>query len=186
MMATMSYSTTGDAARSIGVSSATLTRWAAAGTVTPAETTAGGHYRWDLASLRAQVRRHRDPGEHDVTAQEIARVVHAAHRELQIVQGDPVPSPPWDEAPDYQAREATAGVADVLRDPDLTAEQSHQRWADRMRADGWTYGEVKDPDRKTHPALVPFGELPAGQQQKDRLFVAIVAALAPREDGGPA
>lgn len=55
-----------------------------------------------------------------------------------------------------------------------------------MRADGWTYGEVKDAERKTHPTLVPFGDLPAGQQQKDRLFVAIVAALAPREDGGPA
>jgi DNA-binding transcriptional MerR regulator len=186
MMATMNrLITTGDAARALGISSATLTRWAAAGTVTPAERTAGGHYRWDMASLRAQLRR-RELGETDVTAEDIARVVHAAQRELQIIQGDPVPSPPWDEAPDYQAREAVAGVADVLRDPDLTAEQSHQRWADRMRADGWTYGEVKDAERKTHPTLVPFGDLPAGQQQKDRLFVAIVAALAPREDGGPA
>ncbi len=185
-MATMNrLITTGDAARGLGISTATLTRWAAAGTVTPAERTAGGHYRWDMASLRAQLRR-RELGETDVTAEDIARVTHAAQRELQIVQGDPVPSPPWDEAPDYQAREAVAGVADVLRDPDLTAEQSHQRWADRMRADGWTYDEVKDPDRKTHPALLPFRDLPAGQQQKDRLFVAIVAALAPREDGGHA
>ncbi len=173
------FITTGDAARALGISSATLTRWAAAGTVTPAERTAGGHFRWDMTSLRAQLRR-RNLGESDVTAEDIARVVHAANRELQIIQGDPVPSPPWDEAPDYQAREAIAGVQEVMRNPGLTAEQSHELWMTRMRADGWAYGEVKDPERKTHPTLLPFTELPTEQQLKDRLFIAIVRALAPR------
>ncbi len=173
------FITTGEAARAIGISSATLTRWAAADLVTPAERTAGGHYRWHLASLRAQLRR-RNLGERDVTAEDIARVVHAANRELQIIQGDPAPSPPWDEAPDYQVREATAGVKEVIRDPDLTAEQSHELWCDRMRADRWTYGTTKDFERKTHPTLLPFGELPTEQQLKDRLFIAIVRALAPQ------
>lgn len=170
------YITTGDAARSLGISSATLTRWAAAGIVTPAERTAGGHFRWDMTSLRAQLRRH-DLGSHDVTAEDIARVVHAANRELQIVQGDPVPSPPWDEAPDYQVKQAISGVQEVIRDTELTPERHHQLWVDRMRADGWTYGETKDFDRKTHPTMVPFGELPTEQQLKDRLFIAIVRAL---------
>ena len=184
----MAHITTGDAARALGISTATLTRWAAAGTVTPAETTAGGHYRWDLASLRAQVRRHRDPGagSRDVTAEDIARVVHAAHRELQIVQGDPAPSPPWDQAPGYQVREATAGVRDVLASPDLTAERSHELWAARMAADGWTYGQVKDEAAKTHPALLPFAELPAEKQLQDRLFIAVIRALAPDPATGPA
>src|SRR5271157_5190917 len=97
------YITTGDAARALGISTATLTRWVAKGIVTPAEQTAGGHFRWDMTSLRAQLRRH-NLGERDVTAEDIARVVHAANRELQIIQGDPAPSPPWEEAPDYQAR----------------------------------------------------------------------------------
>lgn len=172
------YITTGDAARALGISSATLTRWTAAGIVTPAERTAGGHFRWDMTSLRAQLRR-RNFGDGDVTAEDIARVVHAANRELQIVQGDPVPSPPWDEAPDYQAKQATAGVQEVIHNPELTAEQSHELWCDRMRADGWTYGPVKDFERKTHPTLLPFAELPTEQQLKDRLFIAIVRALAP-------
>lgn len=174
------YITTGDAARDLGISSATLTRWAAAGTVTPAERTAGGHFRWDMTSLRAQLRRH-TLGGHDVTAEDIARVVHAANRELQIVQGDPVPSPPWDDAPDYQVRQATAGVQEVIRNHTLTAEQSHELWVDRMREDGWTPGEAKDPARKTHPTLLPWDELPTEQQLKDRLFIAIVRALAPAE-----
>jgi DNA-binding transcriptional MerR regulator len=174
------YTTTGDAAKALGISSATLTRWVGKGIATPAETTAGGHYRWDMASLRAQVARHRLGG-HDVTAEDIARVVHAANRELQIVQGDPVPSLPWDEALDYQVREATAGVREVIRNPGLTAEQSHEMWMARMRADGWVYGEVKDPVRKTHPTMLQFSELPEGQQLKDRLFIAIVRALAPQQ-----
>jgi DNA-binding transcriptional MerR regulator len=172
------YITTGEAARGLGISPATLTRWVAAGIVAPAERTAGGHFRWDMTSLRAQLRR-RSLGTHDVTAEDIARVVHAANRELQIVQGDPVPSPPWDDAPDYQVREAVAGVQAVIADPELTAEQSHQMWLDRMRADGWSYGEIKNPQRKTHPTFLPWDQLPPGQQLKDRLFIAIVRALAP-------
>lgn len=167
---------TGVAASAVSVSTATLTRWAARGDVTPAQVTVGGHYRWNLASLRAQVRKLRT-GEHDIQAEEIARVIHAANRELQIVQGDPVPSPPWDEAPDYQAQQAVAGVQAVINDPDLTAERHHQMWVERMQAAGWTYGQVKDEHSRTHPTLLPWGALPAEQQLKDRLFIAIVRAL---------
>jgi DNA-binding transcriptional MerR regulator len=172
------YVPTGVAAREIGVSTATLTRWVAAGDVTPAQRTVGNHYRWDLTSLRAQVRRLHTGG-HDVTAEDIARVVHAAQRELQIIQGDPVPSPPWDDAPDYQVRQAIAGVQEVLRNPQLTAEESQKLWQDRMRADGWTYSQEKNHARKTHPNLVPWDALPAEQKLKDQLFVAIIRALAP-------
>lgn len=172
--------TSGEAARALSISTATLTRWVAKGIVTPADTTAGNHYRWNLASLRVQVEKHRLGG-HDVTAEDIARVVHAANRELQITQGDPVPSPPWDEAPDYQAREATAGVREVLRNRELTAEQSHEMWMMRMRADGWVYGPAKNWEQKKHPTLLPFDQLPTEQQLKDRLFIAIVRALTPDE-----
>lgn len=175
------YVTTGVAARAIGVSTATLTRWVASGLVTPAEVTAGGHYRWDVSALRAQLRRRSLPsGERTqsrIAIEDIARVVHAANRELQIIQGDPNPSPSWDEAPDYQVREAISGVGEALRG--ITPEQSHELWCDRMRADGWQYGETKDSAMKTHPCLVPFADLPVNQQQKDILFIAIVRALAP-------
>lgn len=51
-----SYVTTGAAAKAVGVSSTTLQRWAHAGFVQPAVRTAGGHFRWDLDSLRTQLR----------------------------------------------------------------------------------------------------------------------------------
>jgi excisionase family DNA binding protein len=49
------YLTTGQAARLIGVHPTTLTRWTEAGKVTPALTTAGGHFRWDLDDLKRQL-----------------------------------------------------------------------------------------------------------------------------------
>jgi DNA-binding transcriptional MerR regulator len=172
------YITTGVAASELGISTATLTRWAAAGTVTPAQRTAGGHYRWNLANLRTQVEQLHKPPADRIVAEDIARVIHAANRELQIVQGDPEPSPPWDNAPDYQVQQNTASVIEALADPDRTAEQNHQGWYERMIADGWTYGEVKNPEAKTHPDLLPFDQLPQHEQQKDRLFIAIVRALS--------
>ena len=163
----------------LGISTATLTRWAAAQLVTPAERTAGGHYRWDLPVLREQVRRLGRPASEQTAAEDIARVIHAANRELQIIQGDPRPSPPWDEAPEYQVRESVASVVEALADPERTPEQNHQGWYERLIADGWRHGPVKDEAAKTHPDLVPFDQLPEHEKQKDRLFMAIARALAP-------
>jgi RyR domain len=180
------YVTTGAAARELGISTATLTRWVARGLVTPAETTAFGHYRWNLDDLRAQVEQARVTARREpqrTLAENIASVIHDANRRLQIVQGDPRPSPLWDDAPEYQVRESVASVELVLADPGRTAEQNHQGWMDRLMADGWTHGEVKDEAAKTHPLLLPWDQLPAEQQQKDLLFIAIVRALS---GGGPA
>lgn len=174
------YVTTGAAARELGISTATLTRWVARHLVTPAETTAGGHYRWDLDDLRAQIAHARVTARRrpeQTLAEDIASVIHDANRRLQIVQGDPRPSPLWDDAPDYQARESVASVEEALADPDRTPEQNHQGWYERLTADGWRYGEVKDEAAKTHPLLVPWAELPAEAKAKDRLFVAVVRAL---------
>lgn len=43
--------------------------------------------------------------------------------------------------------------------------------------DGWVYGDVKDPELKTHPCLVPYNELPVEQKTKDTLFINIVHAV---------
>lgn len=49
---------TGDAARALGIDRTTLARWATAGIVSPASRTAGGHLRWNLATLREQLAEH--------------------------------------------------------------------------------------------------------------------------------
>lgn len=176
------FITTGQAAREIGVSAATLTRWVQAGKVRPAETTAGGHHRWVLSDLRAQVRAIRglpaEPAdERRRLAEDIASVIHDCLRRYQIVLGDPVPSPLWDDAPQRQIDGAVESVLRLLDAPGRTAEENHQGWLDDLTAAGWTRGDVKSEEAKTHPLLVPFHELPLEEKRKDYAFVAIVRAL---------
>lgn len=109
-----------------------------------------------------------------LTVEDIARVVHEANSALQAVIGEPV-NPRWDDAPDYQRWSSIEGVRDALTG--LSADEHHEAWAHALQREGWTWGPVKDPQAKTHPLLVPFEDLPPLQQAKDRLFLAIVAAL---------
>jgi excisionase family DNA binding protein len=176
--------TTGQAARELGVSAATLTRWAASGKAVPAQRTAGGHYRWKLADLRRQVRGiPEDP--RLVLAENIAAVIHDANRRLQVIEGDEVPSPLWDDAPQRQIDGAVASVLLALDEPGRTPEENHQGWMDRLAADGWAYGPVKSEQDRTHPLLLSWEQLPEEARRKDRLFIAIVRALAPRGDRPP-
>lgn len=120
---------------------------------------------------------------HDVltaqyTAEEIAlaEVVHEAACALQDVQGDECPAPPWACAPGYMKATCLDGVRRAMAGE--TPEQHHEAWCERLRADGWTWGPVKNPVAKTHPCLRPWRELPRHQQVKDMVFLAVVKAMA--------
>jgi hypothetical protein len=115
-----------------------------------------------------------------LTARDIARVCHEANRALQTIQADagiPV-ADTWDDFHDQQV--VIDGVVAVL-DGSGSPQMLHEKWCEAKRADGWRYGEVKDVDRKTHPCLVDYSQLPPEQQLKDRLFISIVLALAPKK-----
>jgi hypothetical protein len=113
-------------------------------------------------------------------AKKIAVVCHEANRALQTVDPDPTiaVSPPWDLEKAETRESAIQGVQAHLDDPTLTPEQSHQIWCEFKEDHGWKLGPVKDNDKKEHPLLVPYSELPAKQQIKDALFSAIVRTLA--------
>lgn len=48
------------------------------------------------------------------------------------------------------------------------AENVHDVWAAGRIKEGWTYGEVKDAQKKTTPQLVPYDELPESEKEFDR------------------
>lgn len=50
---------------------------------------------------------------------------------------------------------------------DLLRLYEHRRWNTYMRGEGYVWGETKDHIAKTHPLLVPFGELPESEKKKD-------------------
>ena len=48
------------------------------------------------------------------------------------------------------------------------AENVHEVWAQGRMAEGWTYGEIQDSEKKTTPCMVPYGELPESEKEYDR------------------
>ena len=83
----------------------------------------------------------------------------------------------WTDAPDWQRQSAFKGVLYHYQNPWSTPADSHNSWLEEKLNTGWSYGEVKDPDKKTHPCIVPFEELPLAQQTKDIIFHATVKGL---------
>ncbi len=106
------------------------------------------------------------------TIENIARVCHEANRAYCHTLGD-VSQTAWDAAPDWQRESARMGV-DLHLMGNFGAEASHLSWMKQKLDDGWKYGAVKDPEKKEHPCLVAFDDLPVDQQMKDHLFRAIV------------
>lgn len=113
----------------------------------------------------------------DNPVEAIASVCHEINRAYCAAYGD-VSQPSWDEAPAWQKDSAMNGVQMHLNNPDATPEDSHASWYAQKEAEGWVYGEVKDPEAKTHHCMVPYLELPVEQRAKDYLFRATVHAVA--------
>lgn len=110
------------------------------------------------------------------TFEDIARVCHEANRAYCITIGD-FSQPAWDDAPDWQKESLRNGVAFHCINPNAGPSDNHDNWVTEKLVAGWTYGPVKDPELKQHPCLVPYSELPAEQQMKDAIFLAIVHAM---------
>lgn len=44
----------------------------------------------------------------------------------------------------------------------------HEVWAETRVSQGWTYGEQRNDELKTHPCLIPYEELPEEEKEYDR------------------
>lgn len=106
----------------------------------------------------------------------IAAAAHEVNRQYCAALGD-TSQPAWEDAPDWQKNSAALGVQLHLSG-EYGPEASHENWMRQKLAEGWTYGPVKDADKKEHPCLVSFHLLPVEQKAKDFLFRGVVHALS--------
>jgi hypothetical protein len=108
----------------------------------------------------------------------IARLCHEVNRGYCRALGDDS-QPAWEDAPEWQRESAVKGVVFIIENPDAPPSASHESWLAQKQAEGWVYGEVKDPEAKppTHPCFLPYDQLPVEQKAKDYIFGAIVRAM---------
>ena len=103
-----------------------------------------------------------------------ARAAHEANRAYCAALGDPSQFG-WGLAPAWQRDSCTNGVRGVI--DGNGPEQSHESWLAEKERAGWTYGPVKDPEKKEHPCFVPYADLPPEQQAKDAIFTTVVRVV---------
>ena len=106
----------------------------------------------------------------------IAKVCHNVNKAYCESIGDNS-QPAWEDAPDWQKQSAIKGVEFHQSNPNSKPSDSHNSWLAEKVANGWVYGPVKDADKKEHPCMVPYEELPKEQQTKDALFIAVVRSF---------
>lgn len=116
-----------------------------------------------------------------MTIEDIARICHEVNRVYCRSIGDGSQLP-WEEAPQWQRDSVIDGVQFHERTPDAKASDNHDNWLAKKSADGWVWGEVKNPEAKTHPCMVAFQHLPVTQQTKSYLIKAVVNAALNRQE----
>jgi len=112
-----------------------------------------------------------------MTATDIAQICHEANKALCESTGD-FSQKSWSEAEDWQRESAILGVKFALENPEAPASAQHDAWMKDKLDAGWKFGEVKDAEKKEHPCIVPYDQLPPHQQAKDHLFRGVVQSLA--------
>lgn len=106
--------------------------------------------------------------------QAAAVAAHEANRALCASIGDGSQLP-WEQASEQDRNSSLKSVAAVVAG--VTPKRLHEAWLADKIADGWKFGVVKDPDKKEHPSMVPYHELPWQERAKDGLMIAVVLAM---------
>lgn len=108
--------------------------------------------------------------------EDIAEVCHEVNKAYCEALGDRS-QPHWSVAPDWQRESAVKGVRFHIQNPLAGPSASHESWMREKVENGWQFGFIKDPEKKLHPCIVKFEELPRAQQAKDFIFRTIVHSL---------
>lgn len=103
-----------------------------------------------------------------------AEFVYEAARLQAEHAGAPI-VPEWWWYRDLAFRTQFLDVIEMMCGPDRKSspDELHQDWVKAYEAMGWTYGEYRDPEAKTHPDMVPYDQLGQLERDKDSVFVAL-------------
>ncbi|MCG8345381.1 MAG: hypothetical protein MI685_09535, partial [Chlorobiales bacterium] len=107
----------------------------------------------------------------------IAKACHDANRAYCQSIGDNSQKP-WSSTKAEIKNSAIDGVKyaiEMIEDgEDLSSAMMHENWLKGKIEQGWTYGEEKCEESKTHPCCIPYEQLPEEQKKKDAIFIDTV------------
>lgn len=107
--------------------------------------------------------------------EDVTRAIYEACRLEAQWSGRSIVPEPWDERDEAFRERMIRVVERYLHSEGLpTPKEAHDSWCEAYREMGWTYGPVRDPQKKTHPDLRPYEELPQDEREKDAIFLMCV------------
>lgn len=66
------------------------------------------------------------------------------------------------------------GTEFVLKHLEITAKENHALWMKGKEEQGYTYGEVLDVVKKTHPSMIPYDDLLDVEKRKDDMDLLMI------------
>ena len=104
-----------------------------------------------------------------------AKFVYEGARIAAIAAKAPIVPEPYDDR-EEPFRSQFEAVIERQTGPNRSAdaEALHEDWVRAYEKMGWVYGPVRDTEKKTHPDMVPFNDLPKDERDKDEIFLALV------------
>lgn len=113
----------------------------------------------------------------DPLVNNIARVAYSAIREWCIASGQEY-TDVWDNLPPKYQDHVRLVVARAFFTMEVPRpRQLHEACLEEGIANGWTYGEKVDREKKQHPDISPWIKLSMDQRIKEHLMSAIIGAF---------
>ena len=104
--------------------------------------------------------------------EQIARLTYEADRAIRARMGQTLPE--WGKHEASLKTEWRSKVASFKKKDGITPRSRHESWVKDMITAGWVQGQKIDHDKKTHPAICPYDNLPEEVHLLDDVFVTII------------
>jgi hypothetical protein len=157
---------------------------------------ASGMFKWASPINLAEARREA------AIIDEHAQLIHRNYQQQQVAAGSEVQRShaDWPELPGaYQddnravadhldtkltiigcrtANGAASPAAQIQPDEvEILAAVEHARWVAKRSIEGWKFSPLRDDIRRGHPSIIPYGDLPESEKQKDRENIKLIPEL---------
>ena len=102
-------------------------------------------------------------------------VYEAARLEAEI-SGRPIIPEHWQDRDEAFKMQFVKVVDKQCSDDKFeNAEAAHNSWWREYERMGWKYGKERNTEKKTHPDMIPFNDLPKSERDKDEIFLRLCA-----------